>query len=179
MKNLQEWWSISELLEKKISDLPATDKGISKKANREQWVKRQRSGVKGKTFEYHYSSLPIKAQNALGFVTLDKTSYAIADYIVKTPTGGQLFIDLKAKGMKFGELEQTLIMVEEALNIACQKLTKQDDSVKLNNHERRLLLYYQNSSIEGKQAIMNMAETMSEMNGKKENSNPSEAYKVA
>lgn len=67
MKNLQEWFSVSELLSEKSKDLPSTDKGISKKAEREGWKKRQRTGVKGKTFEYHYSSLPISVQEELGF----------------------------------------------------------------------------------------------------------------
>ncbi|OBX07819.1 hypothetical protein QV08_06685 [Gallibacterium salpingitidis] len=67
MRNIKEWFSIAELLEKQIKDFPTTDKGISKKADRENWVKRQRAGVKGKTFEYHYSSLPADAQIALGF----------------------------------------------------------------------------------------------------------------
>ncbi|MDG4949174.1 transcriptional regulator [Actinobacillus equuli subsp. haemolyticus] len=67
MKNSKEWFSVSELLSEKLEDLPKTDKGISKKADREQWEKRQRAGVKGKTFEYHYSSLPESVQLALGF----------------------------------------------------------------------------------------------------------------
>ncbi|STO53816.1 transcriptional regulator [Canicola haemoglobinophilus] len=67
MKNSKEWWSVSELLDKELETLPKTDKGISKKADRENWEKRQRSGVKGKTFEYHYSSFPEDVQRALGF----------------------------------------------------------------------------------------------------------------
>ncbi|MEG9490062.1 helix-turn-helix transcriptional regulator [Mannheimia indoligenes] len=68
MKNFQEWFSVSELLSENLKDLPSTDKGISKKADREEWQKRQRSGVKGKTFEYHYTSLPRSVQEELGFV---------------------------------------------------------------------------------------------------------------
>lgn len=47
--------------------LPSSDKGIVKKAEREGWKKRQRDGVKGKTFEYHYSSFPPAVQKELGF----------------------------------------------------------------------------------------------------------------
>ena len=50
-------------------NLPSSDKGIVKKAEREGWKKRQRDGVKGKTFEYHYSSLPKDVQKQLGFET--------------------------------------------------------------------------------------------------------------
>ncbi|MCQ9629272.1 helix-turn-helix domain-containing protein [Actinobacillus suis] len=67
VKNSKEWLSVSELLAINSNNLPNTDKGISKKADREQWEKRQRAGVKGKTFEYHYSSLPESVQLALGF----------------------------------------------------------------------------------------------------------------
>lgn len=67
MKNSNEWFSITELLEKNLDLLPKTDKGISKKADRENWDKRQREGVKGKTFEYHYSSFSEEVQKALGF----------------------------------------------------------------------------------------------------------------
>lgn len=36
-----------------------------KKAERENWEKRQKSGVKGKAFEYHIRSLPLEAQKQL------------------------------------------------------------------------------------------------------------------
>ena len=67
MKNSQEWFSIKELIDENLIGLPASDKGIVKKADRENWEKRQREGVKGKTFEYHYSSLPATVQKQLGF----------------------------------------------------------------------------------------------------------------
>ena len=51
---MKEWFSIQELLG--ISGLPNSDRGIMKKADREQWQKRQREGVKGKAYEYHLQS---------------------------------------------------------------------------------------------------------------------------
>lgn len=68
MKNSKEWLSVAEILELEADDLPKSDKGIVKKADREHWEKRQRKGVKGKTFEYHVSSFPEAVQKALGFV---------------------------------------------------------------------------------------------------------------
>ncbi|SPY33386.1 helix-turn-helix domain-containing protein [Pasteurella canis] len=65
MQNYQEWFSIKELMEKRLY-LPSSDKGIVKKAAREGWKKRQREGVKGRTFEYHYSSFPVAVQKQLG-----------------------------------------------------------------------------------------------------------------
>lgn len=60
---MKEWFSIQELLG--ISGLPNSDRGIMKKADREQWQKRQREGVKGKAYEYHLHSLPPEIQKQL------------------------------------------------------------------------------------------------------------------
>ena len=62
---MKEWFSIQELLG--ISGLPNSDRGIMKKADREQWLKRQKEGVKGKAFEYHLHSLPLETQKQLRF----------------------------------------------------------------------------------------------------------------
>lgn len=67
MKNSQLWFSIKELMERKLDILPTSDKGIVKKAERENWDKRQREGVKGKTFEYYVGDMPPAVQQALGF----------------------------------------------------------------------------------------------------------------
>ncbi|OOF41692.1 hypothetical protein BKK49_04555 [Rodentibacter rarus] len=60
---MKEWFSIHELLGS--SGLPSSDRGIMKKADRELWQRRQRTGVKGKTYEYHLFSLPEETQEAL------------------------------------------------------------------------------------------------------------------
>lgn len=57
---MEKWLTVQELLG--LETLPKSDRGITKKADRENWVKRQREGVKGKTFEYKFSSLPEDAQ---------------------------------------------------------------------------------------------------------------------
>ena len=81
MKNSKEWFSIKELMDENLN-LPSSDKGIVKKAEREGWKKRQRDGVKGKTFEYHYSSLPKDVQKQLGFETA-----------IEKKGGGRLFLE--------------------------------------------------------------------------------------
>ncbi|OAQ14409.1 transcriptional regulator [Bibersteinia trehalosi Y31] len=99
MQNVkQEWFSIPELLaiihrlQRDEQPLPIkifTDKGLSKKADRENWQKRQRSGVKGKTFEYYYSSFPIELQKELGFSPIvphqeeNKNNLLVADKPIK------------------------------------------------------------------------------------------------
>jgi uncharacterized HTH-type transcriptional regulator HI_1476 len=83
MKNSKEWFSIKELMDENLNlPLPSSDKGIVKKAEREGWKKRQRDGVKGKTFEYHYSSFPEGVQKALGF---DPEDLIQEHYIAELP----------------------------------------------------------------------------------------------
>lgn len=57
---METWLTTQELLG--LSSLPSSDRGISKKAIRENWAKRQREGVKGKTYEYAFNSLPQNVQ---------------------------------------------------------------------------------------------------------------------
>ncbi|OOF58778.1 DNA-binding protein [Rodentibacter myodis] len=72
MKNFKEWFSVKELIDKNLPNLPSSDKGIVKKADREGWEKRQRAGVKGKTFEYYVGDMPAEVQQALGIDLADK-----------------------------------------------------------------------------------------------------------
>lgn len=60
---MKEWFSIQEIIG--FKGLPSSDRGIMKKAEREQWQKRQKDGVKGKAFEYHLTSLPPETQQQL------------------------------------------------------------------------------------------------------------------
>ena len=63
----QEWFTAYEL--EGFVDLPKKASNITRKATKENWVKRQIKGKKGVAFEYHYSSFPEKTQKALGFST--------------------------------------------------------------------------------------------------------------
>ncbi|POY46133.1 DNA-binding domain-containing protein, partial [Avibacterium paragallinarum] len=71
---METWLTTQELLG--LTSLPSSDRGISKKAIRENWEKRQREGVKGKTYEYAFSSLPqeVQAEYLLKNTTLPKPS---------------------------------------------------------------------------------------------------------
>ena len=60
---METWFSIQELLG--LQSLPSSDRGIMKKADRENWEKRQRDGIKGRTYEYAFSSLPQETQAEL------------------------------------------------------------------------------------------------------------------
>ena len=60
---MEKWLTVQELLG--LKTLPSSDRGITKKSQRENWEKRQREGVKGKTFEYKFSSLPEETQAEL------------------------------------------------------------------------------------------------------------------
>ncbi|VEI46995.1 Mu DNA-binding domain [Actinobacillus equuli] len=55
--------------------------GNNEKADREQWVKQQKEGVRGKAYEYHLSSLPPETQQALKiqYAKSLKTEISVAD----------------------------------------------------------------------------------------------------
>ncbi|MGZ9811256.1 transposase domain-containing protein [Pseudoroseicyclus sp. H15] len=65
----QIWWSPSELGDARLPDLPATKRGVTKVAEREGWGAdpqraRRRKG-KGGGWEFHWTLLPSRAQQAL------------------------------------------------------------------------------------------------------------------
>lgn len=61
------WFSAKELEELDLPDLPKQATNITRKALKELWIKRDAVGVKGGGNEYHITSLPPKAQQAIGF----------------------------------------------------------------------------------------------------------------
>ncbi|TGY49700.1 ci repressor-like protein [Rodentibacter caecimuris] len=65
-----EWFTAYEL--EGLVDLPKKATNITRKATKENWLRRQIRGKKGVAFEYHYSSLPLLTQKALGFLDLSK-----------------------------------------------------------------------------------------------------------
>ncbi|MDY6216958.1 DNA-binding protein [Actinobacillus porcinus] len=181
MKNSKEWFSVSELLSEQIEGLPTTDKGISKKADREKWEKRQRNGVKGKTFEYHYTSFPENVQKALGFIVsqTEHSNQTRDDFIVQTPSGGEFGLELKTRRLKgeavnINELRQAITLIEEAV----AQIGKTRPS-ELNNIEWHLIQCFRSANEQGRVAILNIAETMAAIQDKEEASKLSEASKVA
>lgn len=62
---MKEWILIKDLIG--IKGLAGTPQGIAQRAKKENWQRRRVPGVKGNVFEYHYSSLPVEVQKALGF----------------------------------------------------------------------------------------------------------------
>ncbi|MDH2927322.1 hypothetical protein FW755_03350 [Lonepinella koalarum] len=62
---IQDWYELKDLLG--IAGLPATVQGITKKAKLENWERKRKENVKGRVYEYHYTSFPPSVQQALGF----------------------------------------------------------------------------------------------------------------
>lgn len=60
----KEWFSASELAG--LPGLPRDKSNINRRANKEGWKRRQKSGVKGVAYEFHISSLPLDIQEKLG-----------------------------------------------------------------------------------------------------------------
>lgn len=54
---MRPWWTAKELCDLGLSGLPATESGIIRKAKRESWKSRQRTG-RGGGMEYSFSGLP-------------------------------------------------------------------------------------------------------------------------
>lgn len=164
----KEWFTAFELAGK--GGLPNQPSNVTRRATKNQWIKRQVEGKRGIAFEYHYSSLPPSVQEALGFSIVGSPKVP-HDYIIQTPLGGEIGLEIKAGKMNRQELERALKMIEQALGLMpVQSPQPQSEMDKLNNHERSLVRYYRRSSDEGKIAIMNIAETMADLNDKKESS---------
>lgn len=162
MKNSKEWFSVSELLSENLKDLPSTDKGISKKADREGWEKRQRAGVKGKTFEYNVRSMPESVQQALGVEVVKPTEPNQGDVIIRTAEG-DVSVDMKTRGLKPNAVQQALKVIEQALSNA-----NKAPSDELNNIEWHLVRCFRKASEEGRVAILTTAESMASLQEKKE-----------
>ncbi|EOF6096788.1 DNA-binding protein [Salmonella enterica] len=60
----KEWYTASELTG--LPGLAGDKSSINRKANREDWVRRQKKGTRGVAFEFHISSFPSETQEALG-----------------------------------------------------------------------------------------------------------------
>ncbi|XDF79231.1 S24 family peptidase [Aliivibrio fischeri] len=56
---MKEWFSSDEI--SLLKGMPNTASNVTRKASKEGWKKRQKTGIKGVAFEYHISSLPKSA----------------------------------------------------------------------------------------------------------------------
>lgn len=62
---MQEWYDAGELAALRLPGLPASRTGISAKATREGWTRRNARTVRGKRVLFHVSALPARAFDAL------------------------------------------------------------------------------------------------------------------
>lgn len=169
MRNNKEWFSANELVG--LGGLPTTPQGVNKKARTQHWEKRSKNGVQGGAIEYHYSSLPEDVQQELSFKFRlpESPSKTRDDFIVTTPTGKEIGLDIKATLLKGNggnrdELMQAIRLIEDALlNIGNKK---PDES--FNNIERHLVQCFRKASEEGRVAILTTAESMASLQEKKE-----------
>jgi hypothetical protein len=61
---MKEWFTAHELAPMGLPDLPNSPQGINKRAKTDDWM-RQRGTGSAQAWEYHFSSLPTRAQAAL------------------------------------------------------------------------------------------------------------------
>jgi len=60
---MKDWFTAKELADRAIDGLPSTESGMKRRADRDGWDSRKKSG--SKAFEYHINSLPEAARKAL------------------------------------------------------------------------------------------------------------------
>ena len=61
---MKEWYSASELAG--LPGMPGDKSNINRRANRENWEKRNKEGTRGIAYEFHITSLPKETREALG-----------------------------------------------------------------------------------------------------------------
>jgi len=97
----KEWFTALEL--EGLDGLPKAATSISRKARLENWKKRQLTGVKGVSYEFHISDLPLETKAALGHSSVSSTEsnvvmpelnhlVQIPQYSVKASAGGGLVV---------------------------------------------------------------------------------------
>ncbi|WP_233118777.1 DNA-binding protein [Aggregatibacter actinomycetemcomitans] len=64
-KNANEW--VTAEMVAGMGELPKSASNVTRRATKENWVKRQKRGKRGVAYEYHYSSLPDDVKRMLGF----------------------------------------------------------------------------------------------------------------
>ena len=64
-ERIREWYGAAELLAFGLPGLPKTKAGVTRLANAGGWLRREVACQGGTRFEYHYSSLPARAFDAL------------------------------------------------------------------------------------------------------------------
>jgi len=62
---IKEWFTASDLVELRLAGLPQSKTGITRLAQRNEWTRRTVRGAGGKTYEYHFCSLPAPAFDAM------------------------------------------------------------------------------------------------------------------
>jgi hypothetical protein len=70
-ERIQEWYTAADLAELRLPGLPGTKAGITRLAAASEWRRREQRGRGGVRFEYHCTSLPERAFEALISMILD------------------------------------------------------------------------------------------------------------
>lgn len=157
---MKEWVLVKDLIG--IEGLAGTPQGIAQRAKKENWQRRRVAGVKGNVFEYYVGDMPPSVQAALGVEILQPTKPNQGDVIIRTAEG-DVSVDMKTRGLKPNDVKQALEVIEQALSNA-----NKAPSDELNNIEWHLVRCFRKASEEGRVAILTTAESMANLQEKKE-----------
>lgn len=79
-ERIREWFDAAELAALRLPSLPGTKAGITRLASAAGWRRREQRGRGGVRFEYHCTSLPERAFEALISLILDCPEIASEDF---------------------------------------------------------------------------------------------------
>lgn len=106
----KEWFTAAEL-----AGLPglARDKSsVNRKANKEDWVRRQRKGIKGVAFEFHISSLPLETRTALGQDTVLPVNEEIDfDVLVKIIESVETLLSMRKSSVSAAKKAKIIVLI--------------------------------------------------------------------
>ncbi|MGQ3674662.1 DNA-binding protein [Xanthobacter sp. TB0139] len=84
-RQLKEWFSVSDLLALELPGLPCTRQGLLRRARTDDWTVRHGLGRGGEQYEFHFSSLPGRAFDALIARIIAPPGQAVQRRTIDTP----------------------------------------------------------------------------------------------
>ncbi|EKQ5431238.1 hypothetical protein P5Y16_000542 [Salmonella enterica] len=106
----KEWFTAAELAG--LPGLAGEKSSINRRANKENWLKRQREGVRGVAFEFHISSLPSETRSALGQDTPSTTDGEVDfEALEKIIAAVETLLSLRASQISASKKAKIIVLI--------------------------------------------------------------------